>query len=153
MGKLMTTHESRQRDWHFANFDVDCRIALDGVFQIGTYFTKFIRESEEKGCLEASLRGRPLEGEILKLPEGYEAAVIQAVGSDGETFREVKRVKQLTYWNCDKVPSDSDQFKKAVQWLKIADVMHGGGGDEESSEKEESKENKESNEKEETKDD
>ena len=71
--------------------------------KIGTYFTKFIRKSEEKGCLEASLRGRPLEGEILKLPEGYEAAVIQAVGSDGETFREVKRVKQLTYWNYDKV--------------------------------------------------
>ena len=71
--------------------------------KIGTYFTKFIRKSEEKGCLEASLRGRPLEGEILKLPEGYEAAVIQAAGSDGNTFREVKRVKQLTYWNYDKV--------------------------------------------------
>merc|ERR1712039_510554 len=112
--------------------------------KIGTYFTKFIRKSGEKGCLEASLRGRPLEGEILKLPEGYEAAVIQAAGSDGNTFREVKRVKQLTYWNYDKVPSDSDQFKKAVQWLKIADVMHGSGGDEESSEKEESKENQDS---------
>ena len=60
--------------------------------KIGTYFTKFIRKNKEKGCLGASLRGRPLEGEILKLPEGYEAAVIKAVGSDGDTFREVKRV-------------------------------------------------------------
>ena len=71
--------------------------------KIGTYFTKFIQKNEEKGCLEASLRGRPLEGEILQLPEGYEAAVIQAVGSDGDTFREVKRVQQVTYWNYDKV--------------------------------------------------
>ena len=53
--------------------------------------------------MEASLRGRPLEGEILQLPEGYEAAVIQAVGSDGDIFREVKRVQQVTYWNYDKV--------------------------------------------------
>ena len=37
------------------------------------------------------------------MPEGCEAAVIQAVGSDGDTFREVKRVKQVTYWNYDKV--------------------------------------------------
>ena len=37
------------------------------------------------------------------MPEGYEAAVIQAVGSSGDTFREVKRVKQVTYWNYDKV--------------------------------------------------
>ena len=73
------------------------------LFKIGTYFTKFIRKNDEKGCLEVSLRGRPLEGEVLALPDGYEAAVVQAVGSNGDTFREVKRVRELTYWNYDKV--------------------------------------------------
>ena len=79
--------------------------------KIGTYFTKFIRKNEEKGCLEASLRGRPLEGEILHLPEGYEATVIQAVGSEGDNFREVKRVRQVTYWNYDKVLLKLDDNK------------------------------------------
>ena len=60
-------------------------------------------------------------------------------------------IDSTTLFPSIQVPSDSDQFKKALQWLKIADVMHGGGGDEESSEKEESKENKESKENQETK--
>jgi hypothetical protein len=62
---------------------VPASIAHNGTEEIDTYFNPFIRKSAEKECLEATLRGRPLEGEILRLPEGFEAAVVQAGRGDG----------------------------------------------------------------------
>ena len=96
---------------------------------IHAYFTQFIHENEDKKCLETTLQGRPLEGEVIKMPEGHECVVVQMGRTakeedDVKVARVVKRTEGFTCWNYDRVPSDQDQLRQAMQWMKMATLMH-----------------------------
>ena len=135
----MTTTKLNSDPWpalstedHAVQF-VPAKIKAEGVQPISQYFTQFVAEDRERGCLAATLVGRPLDGEVLKLPEGKELVVFQAGKADGldkeRTLRAVKRADQVTYWNYDRVPSEEDGLKKALTWMDIAEALHGEDSD------------------------
>ena len=31
---------------------------------------------------------------------------------------------ELTYWNYDRTPGDGDTWHQALQWTKVADILH-----------------------------
>ena len=43
---------------------IPANIDVNGPEEIDTYFNAFTRQNKEKNCLENSLRGYPLEGEV-----------------------------------------------------------------------------------------
>ena len=123
---------------------IPAEIRHNGPAEIKTYFGNFIvakredsspegLEGDKSTKLEATLRGRPLDGEIIKMPEGFKAVVFQAggetaLGGDSaektETMRAIKKLDRFTYWNYDKRPSKEDKFRQALQFVDLAKVMH-----------------------------
>ena len=73
---------------HFDNLDkatssaqhavqyIPANIAYNGSEKIGPFFTQYIKKNEEKDCLEVSFQGRPLEGEVKKMPEGQHIRIL-----------------------------------------------------------------------------
>lgn len=75
-----------------------------------------------------ALRGYPLKGVDVKLPEGLQGIVfheqekLQIEGAD----RELKfggKFNEFTYWNYDKNPSENDTYKKALHWLAVSEAV------------------------------
>ncbi len=134
VGKSSETAEEKPPSQDHALQYIPASVDFNGKEEVDVYFTNFIRTKTDGAGLEATLRGRPLDGEALRLPDGHEAVVMQAVGGGGisedghedsqRSYRAVKKTTEITYWNYDKAPSDDDQFKKALHWMKLAKVMH-----------------------------
>ena len=73
------------------------------------------------------MRGYPLKGEKLSLPEGYTGVVMKEVRSgiadDDENERIFKasgQFKKMTYWNWDRNPSRADKYQQALDWIDIS---------------------------------
>lgn len=110
---------------------IPATIEHNGPADINTYFTSFIKDREDKK-LEGSLRGRPLDGEVVQVPKGSELLVLQAGQGDGlggerneaKVLRVIKRTNQFSYWNYDRAPSNQDNLQQALQWTELAEVLH-----------------------------
>ena len=50
---------------------VPCSIDFTGTTQIQERFNNFTDKDEETGVLKNSIRGYPLEGKVVKLPERF----------------------------------------------------------------------------------
>ena len=61
-----------------------CSINFTGETQIQERFNQFTTEDEEKGSLSNSLRGFPLDGKTVRLPEGFTGLVVES-GKSGLT--------------------------------------------------------------------
>ena len=136
LDSLQENNEGKTHELQFIPAD----IRHNGPAEIQTYFGNFIvdksqhsTDKDQTGHLEATLRGRPLDGEVLKMPEGFKAVVFQAggevsLGGDStektETMRAIKKLDEFTYWNYDKKPSGEDKFRQALQFVDLAKVMH-----------------------------
>ena len=48
-----------------------CSINYTGTTQVEQRFNKFTEEDKESKCLKNSIRGFPLDGKVIDLPEGY----------------------------------------------------------------------------------
>lgn len=93
---------------------------------VGRYFDPYSRM--DQGYLSNALRGYPLQGEVLKVPESYRGLVLQETRKplDEEADRTLRikgTFEELTYWNYDKIPSLSDGYKQALQLLNLAEVV------------------------------
>lgn len=102
------------------------KIQGDGHANVEKYFHPYTHK--EQGVLSNALRGYPLQGEVLKVPEGYKGLVLQETRKplDEEADRTLRikgSFEEFTYWNYDKIPSLSDGYKQALQVLKLADVV------------------------------
>lgn len=80
--------------------------------------------------LEGSFRGHLLNGKEMTVPEGYKGVTLsEHKKPDSETEDRSLHVtgafSQFTYWNFDKIPSDSDALKRALDWIDIAKVVSG----------------------------
>ncbi|XP_053622923.1 ribonuclease H2 subunit C [Plodia interpunctella] len=106
-----------------------CKIEEDGPANVHKYFEPYVQENEN-GELTATFRGRLLNGTKMSLPQGYEAIVVTetkrplAENAD-RRFQVAGGFKELTYWNWDKVPSRNDNLVKALDWMDIAEAIHG----------------------------
>ncbi|KAM7342321.1 ribonuclease H2 subunit C [Cochliomyia hominivorax] len=119
--KLLNTEEN-QLKLHF----LPAKIQGDGQANVEKYFDPYTRK--DHGILTNALRGYPLQGEILKVPDGYKGLVLQETRKplDEEADRTL-RIKgcfeDFTYWNYDKIPSLSDGYKQALKVLNLAEVL------------------------------
>lgn len=75
-----------------------------------------------------SLRGFPLKGVTAMVPEHYTGVVFKetqkplADASD-RTFKVDHVFDEFTFWNYDKIPSKNDALHKALDWIKVANVV------------------------------
>eukprot|EP00088_Acartia_fossae_P055964 TRINITY_DN6509_c0_g1_i1.p1 TRINITY_DN6509_c0_g1~~TRINITY_DN6509_c0_g1_i1.p1 ORF type:complete len:147 (+),score=20.90 TRINITY_DN6509_c0_g1_i1:830-1270(+) len=102
---------------------------FNGETEVQKRFNTETKENKEKGCLENSFRGYPLEGVKMTLPEKYAGLVLDTgvltFSGEKENIRGVKMFKEFTYWNYDRVPSENDNLAQALQWTKVAEALHG----------------------------
>lgn len=108
---------------------IPARVNKDSAADVAKYFDQFIDESSAGGDLNNSLRGRPIIGAKMDIPEGWQGVVYterkRPLNDDVDrVFQQKTTFDSLTYWNYDKNPSRNDSFKQAMQWLEISDVLH-----------------------------
>lgn len=78
--------------------------------------------------MKNSLRGYPLDGCKMKLPENYQGVVYQEtkrplVESTKRFFKTKGIFSEFIYWNYDKEPSNNDALKQALVWNDFANVV------------------------------
>ncbi|XP_016994606.2 ribonuclease H2 subunit C [Drosophila takahashii] len=118
--------KSKQLDLHY----LPAKIDGDGEANVEQYFNNYTREASEfgQGILTNALRGYPLMGEQLKVPEGYRGVVLQETekpiseASDRQ-LRLTGVFEEFTYWNYDKVPSNGDAYRQALLQAEVAQAL------------------------------
>ncbi|GFT78500.1 uncharacterized protein NPIL_602411 [Nephila pilipes] len=106
---------------------VPCKINYNGSCNVSDYFTPFIRE--QNNHLTCSVRGHPLKGQTIKLPDDYTGVVVKenknlSMSDDKRDLKKSATFKEFTSWNWDIVPSSQDKLVKALQWIHLASVIH-----------------------------
>ncbi|XP_004924198.1 uncharacterized protein LOC101736794 isoform X2 [Bombyx mori] len=108
---------------------IPCKIEQDGSANVKKYFDPYIVENNSQE-LSATFRGHPLDGTQITFPEGYRAVLVtetkRPLTEDAERkFQVTGGFKNFTYWNWDKKPSKNDDLCKAMDWIEIAEAIHG----------------------------
>ncbi|XP_038220428.1 ribonuclease H2 subunit C [Zerene cesonia] len=106
-----------------------CKIEEDGHANVQKYFSPYIQENEN-GELTATFRGHSLDGVKMPVPEGYRGIVVteakRPLAEDADRkFQVAGGFKEIVYWNWDKKPSKNDNIVKAMDWIDIAEAIHG----------------------------
>ena len=70
--------------------------------------------------LQASFRGRPLQGKSLSLPPGYTGALIV---DQGKTLSSAGLFSQFVLWGLQDPPSPDSRLVKALQWTAVAPAV------------------------------
>ncbi|EDV54943.1 uncharacterized protein Dere_GG21037 [Drosophila erecta] len=106
------------------------KINGDGEANVDHYFNNYTREATEfgSGILTNALRGYPLMGEKLKVPEGYRGLVLQETEkpisySSDRQLRLTGVFQDFTFWNYDKVPSNGDPYRQALFQADVAQAL------------------------------
>jgi len=96
--------------------------------QVETRFSSFSTTNKKLDCLENQLRGRPLDGLSMKLPEGYTGLVVEGpragLTDQDRSLRATASFNSFTYWNYDKIPGEADAWQQATQWTTVAAALH-----------------------------
>ncbi|KAH8257979.1 hypothetical protein KR038_003615 [Drosophila bunnanda] len=102
----------------------------DGEANVQEYFNNYTREASEygTGILTNALRGYPLVGERLKVPDGFQGLVLQETNkplseSSDRQLRLTGVFEEFTYWNYDKVPSNGDAYRQALIMADVAQAL------------------------------
>lgn len=134
---------------HFADgFTVDltdkvhqlpCCIKYNGQCCVSDYFKPKITGVvvDELELKEASFRGKRLAGTTLPIPENYRGFVLEKKNSKREmvstkgsekagldTWNATASFQNITYWNHDTIPSESDTFNCCFHWFAVANAIH-----------------------------
>jgi hypothetical protein len=83
---------------------------------IKRHFTNSI-QINSNNKLEASFRGRPLNGEHIPIPNDY-------IGIITNSSKLVSSFDQLTYFNLDCSPTKNDCIARSIEWLSLAKTLH-----------------------------
>jgi len=91
-------------------------------------FTSFT-VNQGDGKLTNQLRGRPLDGAVTPLPDGYTGVVVEGrqglLADQDKTLRATASFSAFTMWNYDKKLSEDDAWSKAAKWTEVAAALHG----------------------------
>ncbi len=84
--------------------------------------------------LVSTFRGRRLLGAEYSLPDNFHGFIVQPSLKKIKTDKEkteiekhwhcTKTFDKITYWNVDRIPSDTDEARKWQKWLKISQAVH-----------------------------
>ncbi|UJR30518.1 hypothetical protein I4U23_018047 [Adineta vaga] len=94
------------------SIDISSTVTSD----IKRHFTDSI-QINNNNKLDASFRGRPLNGEELSIPNDY-------IGILTKSSDIVSSFDKLTYFNLDCSTSKNDCIARSVQWLTLAKFLH-----------------------------
>lgn len=79
--------------------------------------------------LRNSLRGFPLVGKELSVPNNYKGVIFTEkkrplLDDQDRIFQFKTAFENFTYWNYDKIPSRNDAYLQAMDWLEVSEVLH-----------------------------
>ncbi|XP_034934120.1 ribonuclease H2 subunit C [Chelonus insularis] len=107
---------------------IPCKIHSNGPANVSTYFTPYIRPTVNDH-FDASFRGYPLHGKMIKVPKGYKGIVLyeRKKPINPESRRNLNSTEsftEFTFWNYDKLPTKNDPFEASLDWIDIAEALH-----------------------------
>ncbi|KAH8331387.1 hypothetical protein KR074_002027 [Drosophila pseudoananassae] len=118
--------KSKSLDLHY----LPAKIDGDGEANVEQYFNNYTREATDygSGVFTNALRGYPLMGQQLKVPEGFKGIVLQETEkplseSSDRQLRLTGVFEAFTYWNYDKVPSNGDAYRQALIMSDVAQAL------------------------------
>jgi hypothetical protein len=83
---------------------------------IKRHFTNSI-QINNNNKLEASFRGRPLNGEHIDIPNDY-------IGILTDSAKPLSSFNQLTYFNLDCSTTKNDCIARSIEWISLAKILH-----------------------------
>ncbi|XP_055309755.1 ribonuclease H2 subunit C [Sitodiplosis mosellana] len=106
---------------------IPASVEESAIANVDQYFNNYTTEVD--GFLKNSLRGFPLNGCQFQVPESHRGIVFQEdqrpLDENAErTFKVSGIFNEFTYWNYDKVPSDNDKLKQALDWNNFSKALH-----------------------------
>ncbi|XP_052870253.1 ribonuclease H2 subunit C [Anopheles cruzii] len=104
----------------------------DGPANVEKFFTPYTTECQQDGTVQNALRGYPLQGKAMTLPDGYKGVILQETkkplsNDEDRNLTFAGAFRDLTYWNYDRHPSRNDPLAKALNWLQLSEVLHSEG--------------------------
>ena len=94
------------------SIDIPSTITSD----IKRHFTNSI-QINNNNKLEASFRGRPLNGEHIHIPDDY-------IGILTNSSKPLSSFDKLTYFNLDCSTSKNDCIARSIEWLSLGKILH-----------------------------
>lgn len=93
-----------------------------------------VSPTADKTLWHASLRGKPLTGVQLDIPDGYVGMLCHSVSQNGgcetdlgnpvvDLVADGDTTEQFMYWNWDRVPTRNDPLLAALDWLLVSDAI------------------------------
>ena len=96
-----------------------------------TYFRPDdVTTAKDQTTLSAAVRGRPVRGSLVTLPEGFQISSCNYRSSTLPGGLESKSVEvkesfpELVVWNLSVPVDNTHEFKRALTWLKVSNCVH-----------------------------
>ncbi|KAK8773432.1 hypothetical protein V5799_012037 [Amblyomma americanum] len=110
-------------DVHFFACDINYR----GKADLDAYFVVNVRPIEgEPGHYKGCLRGRPLRGRRLALPDGYSGIVARKAATESSDTKELYvtcRFDNMIAWNWSS-PMSEEKYRQMNEWIAVAQALH-----------------------------
>lgn len=107
---------------------VPCEIHHTGSANTNKYFESTISVSKETSKrLNASFRGRPLDGISVDLPDQFTGLVCDKETGNKKSDIKLNATKEfhtLRLWNYDCLPTENDTTVQALKWLEVSSAIH-----------------------------
>uniref|UniRef100_A0A023F7A2 Putative ribonuclease h1/h2 small subunit n=1 Tax=Triatoma infestans TaxID=30076 RepID=A0A023F7A2_TRIIF len=105
---------------------IPCKVHADDSANVSLYFKPV---EEEDGKLISSFRGHPLDGKEIKVPANFRGMIFKELEKErfeGEDRNLIltNRFDSFNYWNWNKIPTKSDPFISAMDWIDISQAVH-----------------------------
>lgn len=106
---------------------IPASISGDGKAEVSLYFDNYT--TEDAGVGTNALRGFPLKGCALRLPEGKLGVIFKEsrqpmTEKSDRVLKYGGQFKEMTYWNYDLNPSDNDGLRKTFNSLEVLKAVH-----------------------------
>jgi len=103
---------------------------------VDRYFCPYTKAgtNDETALWHSSLRGKPLTGVKLTMPDGYVGVL--CVGDADDNCRNVvddstsvaksisgEVTQQVMYWNWDRIPTREDPLLSALDWVRVSEAI------------------------------
>ncbi|KAL4126869.1 hypothetical protein QTP88_011070 [Uroleucon formosanum] len=109
----------------------DCQTSTAPVDRYFCPYTKSAAE-DESALWHSSLRGKPLTGVKLSMPDGYVGVLCVGKDDAGNTIdgstAAVESItgevtERLMYWNWDRIPTREDPLLSALDWMRVSEAI------------------------------
>ncbi|CAD5114715.1 DgyrCDS3758 [Dimorphilus gyrociliatus] len=135
----MITTDTRHVQLLPCKIDMNGKAKVKELFEstVNTHMSECVRQPSSEFCapktrdglFSATMRGRRLIGEDVKLPECYTGFILKdekkrLTDDDERCFEVCGKFNSLRQWNLDQIPNERDKIQKAFDWLDISKIMH-----------------------------